>query len=414
VNPAIAEKILEYSQLQPTPISIEEFVARGKSGAVSEVESYNHLVHEVTVRLSHMLMEMHSLPLELKVQEPARDTIKLYAMSFSEILQFEGRDPEEKIVLDDFMETLKRFKKRHKDTVVDMANAIKSMRENLPGFSIIDPNSGLANCVQYYLDRLYMSRISIHMITNQHLMVYGGINTPPGQIGVIDPKTYVTSILVDAYDDASFLCEQAYMVVPKIIIKNHNTTIEESWGNNSVRCGHIPAHLYHIFFEVIKNAMRATVENHWENQDDMPPITALVCQSNDDVTVKISDLGGGMDRDTVERKIFQYLYTSSPDPLKVDVDYDSVPMFGLGYGLPLSRLYAKYFRGDLKVASYEGYGTDAFIYLHNLSRNAREQIPVYNTTSTMRMTNLDTRGSGWTSNARFNSARITENFSIRN
>lgn len=37
---------------------------------------------------------------------------------------------------------------------------------------------------------------------------------------------------------------------------------------------------------------------------------------------------------------------------------------GYGMGLPLSRLYARYFGGSLKLRPLEGYGTDTYIHLH--------------------------------------------------
>lgn len=36
---------------------------------------------------------------------------------------------------------------------------------------------------------------------------------------------------------------------------------------------------------------------------------------------------------------------------------------GFGYGLPISRLYARYFQGDLQLYSMEGHGTDAVIHM---------------------------------------------------
>lgn len=55
-----------------------------------------------------------------------------------------------------------------------------------------------------------------------------------------------------------------------------------------------------------------------------------------------------------------------------------MPLAGFGYGLPISRLYAQYFQGDLKLYSLEGYGTDAVIYIKALSTESIERLPVYN------------------------------------
>jgi len=49
-------------------------------------------------------------------------------------------------------------------------------------------------------------------------------------------------------------------------------------------------------------------------------------------------------------------------------------MAGFGYGLPISRLYAQYFGGDLKLISMEGYGTDVYLHLNRLS-SSNEPLP---------------------------------------
>ena len=58
----------------------------------------------------------------------------------------------------------------------------------------------------------------------------------------------------------------------------------------------------------------------------------------------------------------------------VDHGIDS-PLAGLGYGLPISRSYCRYFGGDLSIMSMEGYGTDAFVYLARLG-NTQEPVPI--------------------------------------
>ena len=100
------------------------------------------------------------------------------------------------------------------------------------------------------------------------------------------------------------------------------------------------------------------------------------------MTIKVSDEGGGIPRSHIQR-IWSYLFTTADPTIQegmvafnenVDHAIDS-PLAGLGYGLPISRSYCRYFGGDLSVMSMEGHGTDAFVYLTRLG-NRREPVPI--------------------------------------
>ena len=97
--------------------------------------------------------------------------------------------------------------------------------------------------------------------------------------------------------------------------------------------------MYHILFELFKNALRATIEHHGEQCINLPPIRVLVNKSNNDVTIRINDLGGGIPM-RERKKIFQYLYTTAPNPVLSNSTDDpladsmlgqqSVPLAGYG------------------------------------------------------------------------------------
>ena len=75
--------------------------------------------------------------------------------------------------------------------------------------------SGIESCIQYFLDRLYMSRISIHMLINQHTIIYG--NEAP-----VSSSQFGSMIVEDAYQNAAFLCDQHYLQSPSLELQVSN------------------------------------------------------------------------------------------------------------------------------------------------------------------------------------------------
>ena len=46
----------------------------------------------------------------------------------------------------------------------------------------------------------------------------------------------------------------------------------------------------------------------------------------------------------------------------------------LGLGLPLARLHARYYGGDVVLKSMEGFGTDAYVYLNRLGHGCETSL----------------------------------------
>ncbi|XP_068083693.1 pyruvate dehydrogenase (acetyl-transferring) kinase, mitochondrial [Anabrus simplex] len=356
-----------YSQFNPSPLSIKQFIDFGLSAC--ERKSFVFLRKELPVRLSNIMKEIHLLPDNLLRMPSVCLVNDWYIRSFQEILEFEQADINDKM-LTKFCQALVKIRNRHTDVVQTMAQGVLELKESH------EVDQATENSIQYFLDRFYMSRISIRMLINQHTLLFGGnLNGHSRHIGCIDPQCDPIGVVQDAYENARFLCDQYYLASPELVVKSHN----ELEPNSPIRIVYVPSHLYHMLFELFKNSMRAVMEYHGSSCENYPPLEVTVVRGKEDICVKVSDRGGGIPRSHMDQ-LFNYMYSTAPEPPKTDAH--TVPLAGYGYGLPISRLYARYFHGDLILLSCEGYGTDAIIYMKALSNEANELLPIFNKTST--------------------------------
>ena len=66
------------------------------------------------------------------------------------------------------------------------------------------------------------------------------------------------------------------------------------------------------------------METH-QDSGEIPPINVTIVKGKEDISVKISDLGGGIARSQVDQ-LFKYMYSTAPQPSKSDMH--TVPLAG--------------------------------------------------------------------------------------
>ncbi|KAL9117251.1 MAG: hypothetical protein Q9187_006217, partial [Circinaria calcarea] len=242
-----------------------------------------------------------------------------------------------------FAKTLEGIKRRHDSVVTTVAQGILEYKRKRQRMQI-DSN------IQAFLDRFYMSRIGIRMLIGQHIALTSQKQSQePNYVGIICTKTNVRELAQEAIDNARFVCEDHYGLfdAPKV----------ELVCKPDLQFMYVPGHLSHMLFETLKNSLRAVVETHGQDKEDFPVTKVIIAEGNEDITIKISDEGGGIPRSAIPL-VWTYMYTTVDQTPSLDPDFNKsdfkAPMAGFGYGLPISRLYARYFGGDLKLISMEG------------------------------------------------------------
>ncbi|KAG2223130.1 hypothetical protein INT45_005686 [Circinella minor] len=418
ITPQLYDKIKHFAKFPQTGVSLRQMVMFGQKPTKGTMFKASQFLHEeLPIRLAHRVKELDELPGHLCDMPSIIKVKNWYAQSFKDLLDLpppqltsmmkerikhasqknnfkayqasvpnpalrsvpppahtnlhpvtpighryytnvEEIDcsPEVITYTDNFVKAIETIKTRHDPVVTTVAQGILEYKERRKSHNI-DTD------IQQFLDRFYMSRIGIRMLIGQHSALYRG---PPRSdyVGVICVSTNIKEIVQDAVANARYICEDYYGLfkAPEV----------EIYCPGDIQFMYVPSHLNHMLFELLKNSLRAVVENFGvDYEDEYPPVKVSIAHGKEDITIKISDEGGGVPRSGIPL-VWTYMYTTA-QAQDLDPEYNKsdfkAPMAGFGYGLPISRLYARYFGGDLKLISMEGYGMDAYIHLNRLSNS---------------------------------------------
>eukprot|EP00752_Nemacystus_decipiens_P013433 g11896.t1 len=289
--------------------------------------------------------------------------------------------------------------------------------------------------IQQAISRFYTGRIGVRFLIEHHVSTLPPSTCRPGWSGIIQSAVSPSleakhtaaavrslcmrhlgaapEIHVFGKDDATFTYVPSHLEVMlseqlknacRAVVQRHHPAYtamtalagpSSTWGEKE--CS-----------SVMNQALKAQA---WaDGGPQMPPIKVTVAMGKNDVTMKIADEGGGASRSEMDH-LWTYYYTTAnkflvgnahlPDILTgateetntpgttatmngsaaagsaaAAVENPLPPLAGFGMGLPLSRVYARYFGGDVLLKSMEGFGMDSYLHLNRLGHNCEKLPPL--------------------------------------
>ena len=364
----------EYARTPQTPVTIHELIELGKHPKLEAelIRNAEFLRRELPVRLALRLKDLEYLPYIVTSNPHILAVYELYVQSFEKLRLFPPvyTPAHEK----EFSALLGQLVLEHSVVIPKLARGFLECREYISPVAL-----------SAFFDRKISARIGIRMLAEHHLALHE--SPQPGFVGIICESLRPRSVIANCTRLAQELSLRNYGEYPPIEIE----------GQTDSSFAYIPVHLEYIVFELLKNAIRATIEharlvrrpgyqrgafNSMGLNSSLPPIRVLIARNDCDLTIRIRDEGGGVPPQAMT-DIWMYSYTTvksasatTPPTENETIFSDTLhrdmemglggPMAGLGFGLPMSRVYANYFRGSLDVFSMYGYGFDVFLRLNHL------------------------------------------------
>jgi len=362
-------------------------------------EARAELLHEtLKVGLARCAMRLSSMPFGFCNAPSIKRVTSVYVQNFQQVMEFEHCNGPRAVASKDYHELARTIFNQHRGTMLDVAQGVFEFYEDL--YEIFGKDLELAEVrkdfaliqdIEESLDEFFTTRLTLRLlISHVHNLDSGTNSSKEDMVGVVNVNTKPINILSRAYVSARLMCQRDFQMTPDLYVNgllHEDFVLDEALTQQHF--AYVTPQLFYIFFELMKNSARASVERVCqeagvEYTPDAPPSPGQVAELaarlpamrvimpegqplwNEERCLKLADYGTGMNRDVLS-KAFCYFYSSErrrPTMAEEVGRYDkTIPLAGFGFGLPISRVMSRYFSGDLELNSIPGKGTDVYIYL---------------------------------------------------
>ncbi|EWM23051.1 mitochondrial pyruvate dehydrogenase kinase [Nannochloropsis gaditana] len=419
-RPAINEELMlrveELARQRTTPLSLLDLYRFGNHPSPAQrLRNAQFLHFELPRRIAQRVIELRDrLPPGLAEKRGIQNVMGWYAGYVEELQAFpKPMDSEQEY---DFTCLLASILCDHTSIPRALAHGIQEYRADMSYEDLLlDPDR---ESIEQTLTGFYTARIGLRFLVEHHIV---SNDAREGYSGIIASHCSPRQVATAAAADAERLCRAALGNAPTVrtigtdkddfcYVPSHLYYMIVETLKNSCRAvveKHDPIYRA-AALEVSPSTLldqRIRLEARQKafaraTPTELPPVKVIVAMGEEDVTIKVADEGGGVPRSDL-RLLWTFFYTtfppsfpSSPAPLpggragggsldenvtvtnpagNVSAGPFTFPnvgtepvLAGHGMGLPLSRIYARYFGGDLEVKSLEGFGMDSYLHLCKL------------------------------------------------
>ncbi|KAG0174245.1 hypothetical protein DFQ28_002838 [Apophysomyces sp. BC1034] len=383
-------KVIEQYVQQPINAStLRQYIFFGRQmNSDRLIKSANWVRNELLVRLAHRIRDFQQLPFFVGTNPHIEFVYRLYWGAF------------EKLRKQPTVETL-----RHNDAFCEL------LRDLLEDGQLVVPRMalGVSECASFYakdkhdldrfVNRMFRSRISRRVLAEQHLALTEACENDwdemmgfgEGYVGIIFVRCSAKDVVGRATRLVEQQARQTYLpryapdqvaqhwTPPEVEVEIQHCArkgYQQAEDRNEIVFAYVPEQLEHILFELLSNAVRFTMAKH---KKVYPPIRVTVSANETDVFFRVSDQGGGISQERFASlwsyqarapsgEFLQFQAVQKmPTTISERADLGHV---NLGMGLPMSRVYAEYWGGELQVVTMDGYGTDAYVRIPRLGTKA--------------------------------------------